>query len=122
MAAARVVEGYARTMSGVPETAKLSGSGCLAIALMLPIGWLLWTYARVVLWGWFVVPFGLPPLTFWWALGLGCVLGAFTPRWPVKSVPDTGDEAVGRTFSFSIVSPLFILSIGWLVVLFGGAP
>jgi hypothetical protein len=120
MAAARVVEGYARTVTGTPAS-KLSGSGCLAIALMTPIGWLLWAYARMVLWGWFMVPFGLPPLSMLWAIGLGCVLGAFTPKWPVKTVPDEGDEAVMRTFLFSIVGPLFLLLIGWLAVSFGGA-
>ena len=96
-------------------------SGCIAILLMIPIGFALWGYARVVLWGWFSVPLGLPSLTFWWSVGIGALISAFTYRTPTTADQST-ENVVSRVFTSTIVAPLIAMAAGWLALWLGGQP
>lgn len=97
-----------------PKTDGMSTAGCIALLVLYPVGFALWAYTRVTLWAWFIVPFGLPPLTIPWSIGLGCVIAAFTVRIPPATVPDKKpDDAVTRMFTFAVASPLGVLVCGW---------
>jgi hypothetical protein len=82
------------------------------IALMV-----LWqAYVSMSLWGWFVVPFGLPPLTIAWAIGISCVLMALKPN-PYVANPKDGNfkvAAIGLLRPF--LNPALALFIGWIAL------
>jgi len=42
------------------------------------MGLFVWGFAFMLGWGWFVVPLGVPPITFWHAVGLKYLIAAAT--------------------------------------------
>lgn len=74
-------------------------------------GWVL-----SILWGWFVVPtFGLPALSIPIAIGIGLILAFTTHQISLKKEED---KSSGTQFSNTILHPLLILLVGWIVTLF----
>lgn len=63
------------------------------------------------LWAWFVVPFGLPPLSLPWAIGL-CIIVSLAKGWP-ESVD--GAESPWFTLFKPYVSSTLFLALGWFV-------
>lgn len=75
------------------------------------IAWKTWVFT--VLWGWFIVPFGLPPITLGWGIGIGLTFGAMRYSTPVKRDDDTGIAL--RNFAFWTFGPAVALGIGFLL-------
>jgi hypothetical protein len=73
-----------------------------------------------VLWGWFIVPlFNAPPLSITYAVGISLIAGMLTHQSQHKSddKSSTG-EALINAFSTSLITPLLILLVGWIVQMF----
>lgn len=90
----------------------------LAFVASLAIAIFYGGYATATLWGWFVVPLGIAPITYLHAVGLGCVLSSFlgqrglnTDRWKGK------DKAtlIGEMLGLVIVAPTTLLIFGWAI-------
>ena len=83
---------------------------CLAI----PIAILWKAYVLSVLWGWFVVPLGVPPISIAWAYGLSCIVGLF---WYNALSSDSTETGLAKAFSGLlkvILVPLLALFFGWI--------
>ena len=65
-------------------------------------------WVLTILWGWFIVPFGLPALGIAWAIGIAATISIFTAK-PVKS-----EEGDNSSLAFAIVQPLMALLIGFV--------
>jgi hypothetical protein len=76
------------------------------LALLIP-GMIWSAWVTVQLWGWFIVPFGLPELTIAWAVGIGCLVSKFVLK-PI-------DIATQVTLKMYITS---LINTGWFL-LFG---
>lgn len=91
------------------------------IALPFVILWavpvVLWqAYVSTILWGWFVVPFGLPVLSMAWAVGLSCLLTAMKPNPYVPSKKDSGIGEAAFCLLCPILNPAVGLLIGWIAL------
>lgn len=65
-----------------------------------------------LLWGWFVVPFGVPPIGIAWAIGLSVLMAMLTKEPPGDS-SKTANEKLGRTIMFLLLS-LFVGAVAHL--------
>lgn len=71
----------------------------------------------MTLWGWFLVPLGVPAITFWHASGLGALLGVFLgPRGISRTSegPRTMDSEITYHLCCAVLIPLFSLLSGWV--------
>lgn len=66
-----------------------------------------------VLWRWFAVPVGLPPMTETQMMGLLLVAALFTHRAPRPGEPDLTTADVIRMGVDGVVSPLVLLCLGF---------
>jgi hypothetical protein len=69
-------------------------------------------FVLMVLWNWFLVPLGLPALTFGLAVGVQIVMTMLQQRGP--ALPE-GKKLLNEMFNFIIMRPLSCLVFGWLV-------
>jgi hypothetical protein len=74
------------------------------------------------LYGWFLTPLGLPPLTWWHIWGLLMIYGTITYTYkPVEKLADKSN-AWGRVAS-AVISPFLFyavtLLVGWLITTWG---
>jgi hypothetical protein len=97
--------------------------GCLValVALVIsPALYVLNGWALSILWEWFIVPIGLPPVSVPMAVGIAIVVGFLTKQTETKHCVDTRtkDEKITDAIA-SIVAmiayPLVALGIGWIV-------
>ena len=65
-----------------------------------------------ILWGWFIVPLGLPEIGLANAIGVSLVVG-FLTRHHATSEKDLSDRIIE-----SLITPLIVLGFGWVVHLF----
>jgi hypothetical protein len=65
-----------------------------------------------LLWRWFAVPLGLPPLTYWHVFGLSVLIGVFV--WQYKPNPKTFEQRNDRASAHAAMLVL-ALGVGWLV-------
>jgi hypothetical protein len=65
-------------------------------------------WAISVLWGWFLVPLGLPAIGIATAIGISAILSALHQS--RKSPGDEGWKSVGK----AALKPWFLLAIGWI--------
>ena len=78
-----------------------------AIPLYFFSGWVL-----AKLWGWFVVPLGVVPITLAWAVGLSVLVGLFRPVPVSRRDPETPFG----TYLLSILINSFLLTlIAWVI-------
>lgn len=64
-----------------------------------------------ILWGWFAVPLGLPPIGIAWAIGVATVVGMLAGSYSEdKEDKDDGWKKVIVLF----VAPLIALGVGWV--------
>jgi hypothetical protein len=85
----------------------LAGAGIVSVALVMVL------FSGVVLlhilWGWFVVPLGVPQIGIAWAVGLMAVAALFVP------VPPPAPEGKSVESLASIIAkPILALAFGWL--------
>ena len=71
-------------------------------------------YVASTLWGWFVVPLGVKAITYWHAVGLTCVTGAFIGVRNDKSdESESVGDVVGKSILMMLFFPAFLLAVGW---------
>ena len=87
-------------------------AGCLGL-LVLRVGtYIVNGLALKVLWGWFLVQFGLPEIGLAHAIGIGLTAGCLAHQF-VKNDAEW-DEVVG----YQIALPAVAVMVGWIVQLF----
>lgn len=79
------------------------------VAGMFMSGW-----AIMKLWGWFIIPLGAPPISFWHGLGIAACVNLFTFR---SDTPKDNDKSwwslIGLMLVRAIVIPLVFVAFGW---------
>lgn len=94
----------------------LTGSLTTIILAILFRAWVL-----TILWGWFVVPYGLPTLTITTALGISLIVGMFTSHLQSKPTEKGSRDIstlVGQVMSQAFGAPLVVLLMGWIITWF----
>ena len=96
---------------------KMSSLWLLVLLLVVvPLLALLNGWALSILWGWFIVPLGAPPIGVFHGAGLGILVSLF-----VRPKSTDSDEAVALVVA-AFLNPLVSLAFGYLFyVLMGGA-
>lgn len=90
-------------------------AGVLAVPFLTAL--VFWqAYVAAILWGWFMVPFGLPPLSMAWAIGLSCLLTALKPNPYVPGRKSDGVKENVLGILRPIFNPAFSLLVGWIAV------
>ena len=91
------------------------------VALALAVACALWGgFAASVLWGWFVVPLGVPEVSMLHAVGLMLALRALA-GFSGKPQPDKPEDkmvalrALGRVLAVATITPGLALAVGWVV-------
>lgn len=79
----------------------------IALAAILSAVWS--GYVLTVLWGWFIVPFGLPALSISWAFGLILVVSLL--RSPARK---PREDETWHVLACYTLGPLFALLFGWI--------
>lgn len=100
-----------------------SGIGGLAIAaLLLDVPLLLWSaFILSSLWRWFLVPVGLPDLTYAEMVGVTFVLSFLRTRYR-RDGPGDPLEALVIRVAFALAMGAWFLLVGWLLhLVIGGA-
>ena len=69
------------------------------------------------LWGWFVVPFGLPELSIPHAIGISLIIGFLTHQIRKEDEKKQPDEVIG-SIGTAIIATGFAFLVGWIVSLF----
>jgi hypothetical protein len=64
-----------------------------------------------ILWGWFMVPLGLPNISVALAIGIAGVVGMLTHQIQVSKDEEDG----AKKFLAAFMIPLFALGVGWIV-------
>jgi len=96
-------------------------AGTFMVGLALIVACALWGgFAASVLWGWFVVPLGVPEVSVLHAMGLTLALRALAGFSGKPQPAKTEDKmvalrALGRVLSVATVAPGAALAIGWVV-------
>jgi hypothetical protein len=90
----------------------------LGLIVTMVVGSIIKGLALSVLWGWFMVPiFDLPELAIAPAIGLALIASYLTHQH--DHAKDEDEESFGtsvlRSFLYSILMPLWMLLIGWIV-------
>jgi hypothetical protein len=88
-------------------TVALASIGIAAVLAGLTVeqGWVV-----SILWGWFMVPIGVPAISTPIAIGIVLTLSAMRMK-RVKSP----DEEPWETLAFAAIAPLVALTLGWIV-------
>ncbi len=100
------------------------GLACFGVGVLAPLtiivnallsGWIL-----SVLWGWFIIPvFHLPALTIPYAIGISIVAGLLTHQYQDRNTKNkSAEERITDVLMVSIIDPLLVLVIAWVVKLF----
>ncbi len=99
----------------------LTYAGTFIVVLALIVACALWGgFAASVLWGWFVVPLGVPEVSVLHAMGLTLALRALA-GFSGKPQPAKHEDkmvslrALGRVLAVATVAPGAALAIGWVV-------
>jgi hypothetical protein len=81
----------------------------LGTVALLALGILYGAFVVWVLWGWFMVPLGLPQITIAWAVGIA-LMGAV-----LQATPPPANEDDRRMHAITgLLKPVFALAIGWV--------
>jgi hypothetical protein len=86
-------------------TAIIATPFAIALILLLIIQQ---AWAISVLWGWFIVPLGLPAIGIAAAIGISTTMSAMRGR--LKGPDDEGWKTIAK----SVLQPWFCLAIGWI--------
>jgi hypothetical protein len=83
----------------------VAGLGAFTVLLAIYGGFCLW-----VLWGWFMVPLGLPPIGIAWAIGLSTIFAMVAPT------PAPAPEGKAKNHLVAIIAkPALALVSGFVV-------
>ena len=81
----------------------------LGVVLLVAASAVLRGFVLSVLWGWFVVPLGVPDIGIAWSIGLAALISMITHQ-DVK----TEDRELGVAIGIAIATPLMCLLFGWI--------
>ena len=87
------------------------GVSLLKCGLILAAGFFR-VYAMTVLWRWFLVPLGAPPVGLWHMCGLGALLGLF--RWKTYDPEESKRLMTWQHVTAFCLAPAWALLVGWL--------
>lgn len=82
--------------------------------------WLLWGWAVSKLWGWFLVPLGVPAITVLHGLGISMFMAVFkqyVPKQKEKGKDTSIPALIGEILGI-LLRPLLPVLVGWIVVQF----
>ena len=90
----------------------------VAIIVAIPLIFTLNTWVFAVMWGWFVVPLGVPALGFWHSAGIQAVI-----TWPLRMMARRADtekptpfvERGSNILALGLGQPLLMLGLGWAI-------
>lgn len=86
----------------------------IGVIAAIPFVLALHGWAVSTLWGWFVVPLGVPGLSIASALGLVLVCSTLRP----SRSSDNEDRKPGERLTYAVMHPLAGVALGWIVKLF----
>lgn len=89
------------------------------VAAVVVLLTLLRAWVISLLWGWYAVRLGLPPITMAWAVGLSALVSSFMRTYPPKEDKAKGVEVfiqVGSRFLDSVGYSLLCLFLGWVAL------
>lgn len=86
------------------------------VAIVITAGTIFKGYALSVLWGWFLVPLGLPALSIPFAIGV-CLVASLASHQYMKFAKDDREwyEDLGLVLGYAFLSPALALLVGWIV-------
>lgn len=91
----------------------------ILIAIMAaPILWVWGGFVVSVLWGWYLVPFGIEQIGIAHAIGLGIAVSLLATRAPRKSDRDDPWEILAEQVGNATLRPAAALLGGWIVHFF----
>lgn len=92
--------------------------GCAVLFLSVPAA-LLRGWVLSLLWAWFVVPLGVPPITYLHAVGISLLASLLThknsPADDAALEKKNAHEKIVEGIATMLVGPLFVLLLGWLI-------
>ena len=96
---------------------------CIGMLFLVPLVLLVSTivtgYVVSQLWGWFVIPLGLPPITMWHAYGVSLLFNFMCPYLDTADLAKkdgiTSGELVGKALMLLVFRPALVLLFGYLV-------
>ena len=105
--------------------------GLLALVLVLGIIFGIacyFAFIGMMLWNWFLVPLGIPGITFWHAWGITLVVSIFTGFWTnilnsnsIEAImkatvdPAQAKKIASKNALIVILTPSMMLFVGWLL-------
>ena len=93
--------------------------GITAIILLIPYSMLMNGWAITKLWGWFMVPLGLPMLTIPMALGIYTIVTYMTYQINYAEIRADSGKGVGyvlgKGFVIATFKPLTAILMGWII-------
>lgn len=101
-----------------PKNTSEAVLGCLATIFAIVISPILSGLVISILWGWFVVPLGVPAIGVAASVGLTVTVRAFTGTHKDGEKPKTYVEAVQKLVGNAIGTPIGILLVGWIITFF----
>lgn len=97
--------------------------GCVALSFsiigIIVVASIIEGFVVRLLWGWFVVPFGVSPISLAWAIGLSVTIGALAPA-PTQRTTcmlkkySTADK-IADAFGIMFLRPGMLLLVGYIV-------
>lgn len=90
----------------------IGGVLLVIVAVVAAVLW--WSWATVVMWGWFMVPLGLPALSIPQVAGISGLISLFKGPNTKKSEDKEWPEGL----TLIVLSPAFILAFGWVALQF----
>ena len=94
-----------------------AGAGCLIVIITIIGGAAVYGWAGMWMWSWFMTPFGLPDISLLHAIGVSLVVRLLVGTKSRDSDLDDKGFLYQAVIAFgtAIMSPLFILGLGWCV-------
>lgn len=95
---------------------------CVGMFLAFVLAFVIWAvwggYVLSILWGWFIVPFGLPNITIAEAVGISIIISSFKASDTRTNKNKSLSTIITESLSTAIISPGVTLALGWVVHLF----
>ena len=86
----------------------------IGLIAVIPLAIITKGIALQVLWGWFVVPLGIPDIGMAHALGIAGLVALATHQHGPEDNEGTSGERALRSFAFAFARPLVALLFGWI--------
>lgn len=105
-------------MSVINEAMSIKSATVIVLFLTTAAISILWGgYVALELWGWFIVPLGVSPITLPYAIGINCLIYTFLGGRGCNLSKDgkVGFDVVFKGITCSLTAPLITLTVGWFV-------